>query len=103
MCVTDRHHMTLPVKVALNPNTSNQPITIVYVQSSKKFRLIKLARKPCKNMQINTVDAGDHILAKRHVVLVQAMSFFPIFSEDAVFAQAMSFVVTIFLKVAYNT
>ena len=25
MCVTDRHDMTLAVKVALNPNTTNQP------------------------------------------------------------------------------
>ena len=25
MCVTDRHDMTLGVKVALNPNTTNQP------------------------------------------------------------------------------
>ena len=25
MCVTDRHDMTLAVKVVLNPNTTNQP------------------------------------------------------------------------------
>ena len=25
MCVTDRHDMTLAVKVALNPSTANQP------------------------------------------------------------------------------
>ena len=25
MCVNDRHDMTLAVKVALNPNTTNQP------------------------------------------------------------------------------
>ena len=25
MCVTDRHDMTLAVKVALNSNTTNQP------------------------------------------------------------------------------
>ena len=25
MCVTDRHDMTLTVKVALKPNTTNQP------------------------------------------------------------------------------
>ena len=25
MCVTDRHDRTLVVKVALNPNTTNQP------------------------------------------------------------------------------
>ena len=25
MCVTDRHDMTLAVKLALNPNTTNQP------------------------------------------------------------------------------
>ena len=28
MCVTDRHDMTLAVKVALNPNTTNQPIRL---------------------------------------------------------------------------
>ena len=26
MCITDRHDMTLPVKVVLNPITANQPI-----------------------------------------------------------------------------
>ena len=26
MCVTDRHDMTLAVKVALNPNTTNQQL-----------------------------------------------------------------------------
>ena len=26
MCVTDRHDMTIAVKTALNPNTTNQPI-----------------------------------------------------------------------------
>ena len=31
MFVTDRHDMTLAVKVALNPNTTNQPITIAPV------------------------------------------------------------------------
>ena len=30
MCVTDRH-MTLAVKVALNPNTTNQPILYFFV------------------------------------------------------------------------
>ena len=30
MCVTDRHDMTLAVKVALNPNTTNQPSTVTY-------------------------------------------------------------------------
>ena len=36
ICVTDRHDMTLAVKVALNPNTTNQPTnqpTFKYVQS----------------------------------------------------------------------
>ena len=28
MCVTDRHDMTLAVKVALNPNTSIHPLTV---------------------------------------------------------------------------
>ena len=28
MCVTDRHDMTFAVKVALNPNTTNQPIQL---------------------------------------------------------------------------
>ena len=27
-CVTDHHDMTLVVKVALNPNTTNQPTTL---------------------------------------------------------------------------
>ena len=33
MCLTDRHDMTLAVKVVLNPNTTNQP-THLHVQSS---------------------------------------------------------------------
>ena len=28
ICVTDRHDMTLVVKVALNPNTTNQPTNL---------------------------------------------------------------------------
>ena len=28
MCVIDRHDITLAVKVALNPNTTNQPIDL---------------------------------------------------------------------------
>ena len=28
MCVTDRHDMTIAVRVALNPNTTNQPIFV---------------------------------------------------------------------------
>ena len=32
MCATDHHDMTLAVKVALNPNTTNQPISsIIFV------------------------------------------------------------------------
>ena len=30
ICVTDRHDMTLAVKVALNPNTTNQPTNKVF-------------------------------------------------------------------------
>ena len=29
MCITDRNDMTLAVKVALNPNTTNQPICTI--------------------------------------------------------------------------
>ena len=32
MCVTDCHDMTLAVKVALNPNTTNQPIDLRCLQ-----------------------------------------------------------------------
>ena len=28
MCLTDRHDMTLAVKVAFNPNTTNQPTVL---------------------------------------------------------------------------
>ena len=31
MCVTDRHDMTLAVKVALNPDTTNQPTCISFM------------------------------------------------------------------------
>ena len=30
MCITDRHDMTLAVKVALNPNTTNQPSKLCF-------------------------------------------------------------------------
>ena len=33
MCVTDRHDMTLAVKMVLNPNTTNQPIEVSSVSS----------------------------------------------------------------------
>ena len=43
MCVTDRHDMTLAVKVSLNLNTSNQPTTIlsliIYVKGDLVFRM----------------------------------------------------------------
>ena len=38
MCVTDRHDMTLSVKVALNPNTTNQP-TDIFCISKFKFQI----------------------------------------------------------------
>ena len=48
MCVTDRHDMTLAVKVALNPNTTNQPSTGV--------------RKP-GNTVMSVTDCNDMTLA----------------------------------------
>ena len=32
MCVTDRHDITLAVKVAFNPNTTNQPTNASYTR-----------------------------------------------------------------------
>ena len=32
MCVTDRHDMTLAVKVAVNPNTTNQELNVLHVK-----------------------------------------------------------------------
>ena len=46
MCVTDRHDMTLAVKVALNPNKTNQPDAVVKQANfvdNKQFQ-------GCKNM-----------------------------------------------------
>ena len=40
MCVTDRHDMTLAVKVALNPSTANQIAT--FNLSSTKFNAFNL-------------------------------------------------------------
>ena len=40
MCVTDRHDMTLVVKVALKPNTTNQPTWIWFIcQFTAQIRL----------------------------------------------------------------
>ena len=41
MCVTDRHDMTLAVKVALNPNTTNQP-TNLYAAALDFFHMISI-------------------------------------------------------------
>ena len=30
LCVTDRHDMTLAVKLALKPNTTNNPLILLY-------------------------------------------------------------------------
>ena len=38
MCITDRHDMTLAVKVALNPNTTNQS-TKGYLSTKQNFVL----------------------------------------------------------------
>ena len=35
MCVNDRHNMTLAVKVALNPNTTKQPIICTVLKDLK--------------------------------------------------------------------
>ena len=37
MCVTDRHDMTLSVKVALNPKTTNEPMANDSISSSTKL------------------------------------------------------------------
>ena len=39
MCVTDRHVMTLAVKVALNPNTTNQKIFSVRLNHCLKEKM----------------------------------------------------------------
>ena len=44
MCVTDRHDMTLAVKVALNPNTTNQPTNQTNLFDSVFARSIFSAR-----------------------------------------------------------
>ena len=41
MCVTDRHDMTLAVKVALNPNSTNQPTNNSAMNLSSHFLLNK--------------------------------------------------------------
>ena len=40
-CVTDHPYMTLPVKVALNPNTTNQPMIVCF-----RDRQVQLQRSP---------------------------------------------------------
>ena len=50
MCVTDRHDMSLAVKVAINPNITNQPSKNVSFQSQERFlttcnRISKLCPK----------------------------------------------------------
>ena len=40
MCVTDRHDMTLAVKVALNPDTTNQPIQKLWLPRQQNFKKV---------------------------------------------------------------
>ena len=46
MCITDRHDMTLAVKVALNPNTTNQHINFlldtIYTKFNKSISLASI-------------------------------------------------------------
>ena len=45
MCVSDRHDMTLAVKVALNPNTTNQP-NLIYLRIASLTRGIERVKLP---------------------------------------------------------
>ena len=42
MCATDRHDVTLGVKVALNPNTTNQPVIPSFVHVCIYFEWFSL-------------------------------------------------------------
>ena len=48
MCVTDRHDITVAVKVALNPNTTNQPTNH---QSKIERRIKRATRESYKPLQ----------------------------------------------------
>ena len=48
MCVTDRHDMTLAVKVALNPNTTNQPTKTTIFSIQREIIITSLFRKLTK-------------------------------------------------------
>ena len=45
ICVTDRHDMTLAVKVALNSNTTNQPTMPKWALKELKDKIIKMGTK----------------------------------------------------------
>ena len=59
MCVTDRHDMNLPVKVALNPNTTNQPTKQNAIELKSyllKVRKLLLASKEKKMIFKNQLE-----------------------------------------------
>ena len=58
MCVTDHHDMTLTVKVALDPNTINQP-TLDYLCTSQSRLLTHHQMKAFENIVGKEENAGN--------------------------------------------
>ena len=54
MCITNRHDMTLAVKVVLNPNTTNQIALADYKIKLDKMRIFVFDRVEC------TVQKGEN-------------------------------------------
>ena len=65
MCVTDHHDMTLAVKVALNPNTTNQNVYCGLLY----FRCLSLQRTVAKFNEMTIVvieeNAGNQFVGKK--------------------------------------
>ena len=65
MCVTDCHDMTLAVKVALNPNTTNQlelnPLLLVHGSFTSMLHEPTIC---CRRLLGSSIGSFEHIVAK---------------------------------------
>ena len=79
MCVTDRHDMTLAVKVALNPNTTNQPRETILTVSDPTGESVSLESEIVKVVSLSTTE----ICEITRSALSQTSPGFYVFAEQS--------------------
>ena len=75
MCVTDRHDMTLAVKVALNPNSTNQPTIILKAVAHDKINVTEISKFVLKRVE-NIVGKGENAGYQHFLLLAQCFQVF---------------------------